>query len=80
MKLTIIGFGIAKDILNSAETVIELPASASVSQLRSALYEKYPEFKKLRSLAVAVNSEYAQDDQTLDARDEVVLIPPVSGG
>lgn len=29
---------------------------------------------------VAVNSEYAKDDLTLNENDEIALIPPVSGG
>jgi len=40
----------------------------------------YPEFSKLSSLAVAVNSEYAQDDVPLNRNDEIAIIPPVSGG
>ena len=31
-------------------------------------------------IVVAVNAEYADDDQPLQAGDEVCLIPPVSGG
>jgi molybdopterin synthase sulfur carrier subunit len=41
---------------------------------------KYPELAKLQSLAVAVNGAYAQNEAHISAEDEVVLIPPVSGG
>ncbi|WP_338039356.1 MoaD/ThiS family protein [Maribacter litopenaei] len=34
----------------------------------------------MSSLAVAVNSEYAEDDVQLKSNDEVAIIPPVSGG
>jgi len=42
--------------------------------------KEYPEFEKLRHLALAVNSEYVQDDLIISENDEVVIIPPVSGG
>ena len=80
MQLTIFGFGIAKDIIGGNTIEIELPATTSVAELKAILFDRYPEFKKLRSLAIAVNSEYARDDQQLQLRDDVVLIPPVSGG
>lgn len=80
MKLTIVGFGIAKDIIGGNTVKMDLPDSPSVGQLKGALFEQYPEFKALRSLAIAVNSEYASDELVLQSRDDVVLIPPVSGG
>lgn len=80
MQLTIVGFGIAKDIIGGNTTQLDLPDAAAVAQLKTSLFERFPEFRKLRSLAIAVNGEYAQDDLALHAQDDVVLIPPVSGG
>ncbi|MCU0327274.1 MAG: MoaD/ThiS family protein [Spirosomaceae bacterium] len=31
-------------------------------------------------MRIALNTEYAQDSDILKANDEIVLIPPVSGG
>jgi len=80
MEITIIGFGIAKDILGSDSISMEISDPSSVGQLQASLFERYPQFQKLRSLAIAVNSEYARDDLQLNVRDDIVLIPPVSGG
>ncbi|MCB0631651.1 MAG: MoaD/ThiS family protein [Saprospiraceae bacterium] len=80
MQITIVGFGIAKDILGNNTIEMELPEAASVKQMKASLLEEYPDFQKLRSLAIAVNNEYAPDDLILNGRDDVVLIPPVSGG
>ena len=35
---------------------------------------------ELKSVRLAVNSEYATEDLLLQENDEVALIPPVSGG
>lgn len=80
MRLNVLAFGITKDILGGAELKIELPDGATVSDLKQELVRRYPAFGRLRALAIAVNSEYAEGDQVLYERDEVALIPPVSGG
>lgn len=80
MQLTVVGFGIAKDILGSNSVDLEVPEVFSVADLKARLFARYPAFEKLRSLAIAVNSEYARDDLTLQVQDDIVLIPPVSGG
>jgi molybdopterin converting factor subunit 1 len=80
MQINVLAFGISRDIVGGSSVQIDLPETSTVSQLLDQLYADYPELKKLRSLAVAVNTEYAANDQVLRARDEVVLIPPVAGG
>lgn len=80
MHITILAFGIAKDIIGGASLEMQLPAGATVSALKAKLSRQFPDFQRLTSLSVAVNTEYAGDEQTLHERDEIVLIPPVSGG
>ncbi|MFS4456638.1 molybdopterin converting factor subunit 1 [Maribacter sp. 2304DJ31-5] len=79
--MEILFFGIAKDIVGASQmafSTADMPSS--VAELKQHLMDSYPEFSKLSSLAVAVNSEYAQDDVPLERNDEVAIIPPVSGG
>jgi molybdopterin converting factor subunit 1 len=80
MKINILAFGIAKDIIRGNTLSIELPEKATVGSLKEELTTRFPDFQKLRSLAIAVNTEYQSDDHPLTERDEVVIIPPVSGG
>ncbi|MEM8907318.1 MAG: MoaD/ThiS family protein [Bacteroidota bacterium] len=80
MKINILAFGIARDIVGGSELPFTVEEQVTVGELKAALLQQFPQFENLRSLAIAVNSEYAQDDQRLTASDEVVLIPPVSGG
>ncbi len=75
-------FGIAKDIVGRS-TINLSPDSTlpgSVAELKKLLVADYPDFSKLSSFAVAVNSEYANDDVVLGHNDEIAIIPPVSGG
>ncbi len=80
MKIEILAFGIAKDIIQNRTLSIELPEGSSVGYLKNELTSRFPDFKKLKSLAIAVNEEYQSDEFNLNEKDEVVIIPPVSGG
>jgi molybdopterin synthase sulfur carrier subunit len=81
--MTILLFGITKDIVGSS--TLSMPDAKSVKiktvrELKSYLASAYPELTRLSSLAVAVNNNYASDDAEIDSFDEIALIPPVSGG
>jgi len=80
MKLKIAAYGIARDILGGRSIEYEVDSNTKASALLDKLKQDYPDFQQLKSLLVAVNSEYAQPDQLVKENDEVVLIPPVSGG
>jgi len=78
-KYRIKAFGITKDLLGGRETFIEIKGQ-TVADLRTALNERYPQLRELRSLFIAVNNDYADENILLNPSDEIALIPPVSGG
>lgn len=80
MRCLIKAFGIARDIVNSRELVLEVADGATVADLKKHLFADYPRLGSLTSLYIAVNAEYASDDRPLSEGDEIALIPPVSGG
>jgi len=73
-------FGITKEIVGKQEIFIQDASIVEVKDLLAQLKQEYPALNKLKSLMIAVNDEYAQSNQKLSERDEVALIPPVSGG
>lgn len=79
MKYKVKAFGIARDILGAKEVNLEIDGN-QVADLRKHLSSQYPALNDLNSLLVAVNLSYAEDDKLLQESDEIVLIPPVSGG
>lgn len=80
IKVKVIAFGIAKDILQTKEHFLSIQKSSSIADLRKSLINEFPAFKGLSSLQFAVNEDYVQEDYIINEKDEVVLIPPVSGG
>lgn len=79
MKLKLVSYGIAKDILASKEVEVDYNVS-SVGELKAKLFVDYPDLEKLRSVAFAVKEEYQDESFALSENDEVVIIPPVAGG
>lgn len=79
--MDVILFGISREIVGEKKLKVN-PAEniQTVGALKHWMKQKYPPLEKLSSLAVAVDSEYADDEQTLLDESEVAIIPPVSGG
>jgi molybdopterin converting factor subunit 1 len=80
MNLRILCFGITRDIIGQFEYATTLENGATVADLKQSLSLQFPDFQALKSLRIAVNSEYANENSVLKENDEIVLIPPVSGG
>ena len=81
MQVTIRLFARLRDIAGAADLVRDLPEGATVEAAWQALARQFPAMAPYRgSLAVAVNAEYARFSTALAERDEVVFLPPVSGG
>lgn len=80
MKVNILAFGIAKNIFGSSSVNIDLVNDATISNLKYLLEQQYPRLKQLATYMVAVNNEYALDGDNIHERDEIAIIPPVSGG
>jgi molybdopterin converting factor small subunit len=80
MRIQLLAYGIARDILRTRTIEFVLEDGNTISTLKRALVLSYPEFETLRSLQFAVNETYVDDTFVLNTDDEVVIIPPVSGG
>jgi molybdopterin converting factor subunit 1 len=80
MKIKVLAFGISKDIFGAPSICLELANDATVYNLQYLLEHQYPRLQQLASYMVAVNNEYALPGDTIHERDEIAIIPPVSGG
>lgn len=76
--ITVLLFAHLREQFGARELKIE-EQSITVADLRKQLQEKY-EFLDTNSVMIAVNEEFADDADVIEAGDTVALIPPVSGG
>ncbi|GAC1359730.1 MAG: molybdopterin converting factor subunit 1 [Acidobacteriaceae bacterium] len=80
MRVRVLLFGVLTERLGGKERVVELAEQATVADVVAWARGLRLEEGLVRSLAVAVNREYAQTETRLSDGDEVALLPPVSGG
>jgi molybdopterin synthase sulfur carrier subunit len=80
MRCRIKAFGISREIIGGKLLEMDLPEGYPVADFKKDLFNKYPALVDLRSLYIAVNNEYAEEQSVLREGDEIALIPPVSGG
>ncbi|HVY89974.1 MAG TPA: MoaD/ThiS family protein [Hyphomonadaceae bacterium] len=84
MAGTVLLFGKLKDAFGAPS--IPLPAGvATAAELRKKLADANPDLAAMlrsRSIRVAVNQELVADEAAvkISAKDEIALLPPLSGG
>ncbi len=79
MQIKVIYLGVLKEIAGKSSHSVELADGATAADLWAKLIAATPKLGD-RSVAIAINQEYAQSSAVLHHADEVALLPPVSGG
>jgi len=81
MKVKVKLFAILRERAGTAEITKEIQEGSTVADLWATLQQDYPKLAVpgIR-LLYAVNQDYVTPDRVLKNADEVVFVPPVSGG
>lgn len=81
MKVKVKFFAILRERVGTGEITKEIKEGSTVRELWEALKQEYPKLAPVEiRLLYAVNQDYVNADYVLKERDEVVFVPPVSGG
>jgi molybdopterin synthase catalytic subunit len=81
MQVRVLYLGMLRDIAGLDHETVELDEAARLGDLFARLEQRLPKLQAFRSsIALALNQEYADATAELHDKDEVALIPPVSGG
>ncbi|MGH7769241.1 MAG: molybdopterin converting factor subunit 1 [Candidatus Binatia bacterium] len=81
MKVKIKFFAILRERAGAGEMIKEIEEGSAVADLWAMLKKEYPKLAPVETrLLYAVNQNYVTPDHALKDGDEVVFIPPVSGG
>ncbi|MBX7073309.1 MAG: MoaD/ThiS family protein [Pirellulales bacterium] len=74
-------FAVARQLAGSDLLPLEVPAAATVADVRAALAQAVPPLASLLgNMFIAVNADYARDDCPVGPDSDIACIPPVSGG
>lgn len=81
ITVTVKLFAAYQEAYGVPELQMELPQGTTVVQVCDRILTDHPELDDLRKITrFGVNLQFAEPDTVLQNGDEVVLIPPVSGG
>ncbi len=73
-------YGPARDLAGEDAVTLEIDAGLTVGDVAGKLSERYPKLGAAVGIRLAVNRTYVAMNHVLVDRDEVAVIPPVSGG
>lgn len=81
ITITVKLFAAYQEAYKVSELVLEFPPGTPVTAVLDNLIAQHPELDSWRNLTrFGVNLQFVESDTLLQDGDEVVLIPPVSGG
>ena len=81
VTVTVKLFAAYQEAYGVPELVLKFPPQTYVSAVLDNLITEHPELEQWRNLTrFGVNLQFVESDTILQDGDEVVLIPPVSGG
>jgi len=81
MRITIRAYASYREAIGSPRLQLDLPDATTAEDVWETLTGSYPKLRGLpRPSGFAVNEEYISGQSQLRSGDELVLIPPVSGG
>ncbi len=81
MKVKVRFFATLRERVGANEITKEVVEGCTVGKLWDTLQQDYPKLAPVNmKLLYAVNKDYVRVDHVLRDMDEVVFVPPVSGG
>ncbi len=79
--VTILLFALAKEQTRKSSVAVTISLPTSVRELKEKLASEYPALAPLIAISrFAVDRSFVNDDQTIHGKEEIAMIPPVSGG
>jgi molybdopterin converting factor subunit 1 len=80
-KIKVKLFAILRERVGESEITITVPSGITVNHLNSEILKKYPQLESFSNKFVtSVNCKVTTGDTVITSKDEVALLPPVSGG
>jgi len=81
MQITVKLFALMREKAGTDTIPLEVPTGAAVTQALATLVYQYPLLEPyLANTRLSLHMDFVDPETTLAAGDELVLIPPVSGG
>lgn len=80
IQITVLYFAQVREATKVKKETLEISKNTSVTDLLSLIRTRYPELRNVIDFNTSVNYKLVNSDVILRDKDEVALLPPVSGG
>jgi molybdopterin converting factor subunit 1 len=78
--VTILYFAQVREVTKVKRETLELTKNTSIMELLSLIHIRHPKLRTVGDFNTSVNHKLVMADAILRDKDEVALLPPISGG
>lgn len=80
MQIKVRLFALLRELFGASEASLEVPEGCTAQQALELLFPDPARRQRIPKLMFAINQGFVKGDAVLHAGDELVFVPPVSGG